>query len=98
MQHNKTSATAAEIVIIYIVQQVRLSYNQIIVLESIFLYAGLIGSLLIAWFIALQVYRTRQRALRGWLPWALLFLLMLGSGLWIMLNPMEMRGTIFFNQ
>ena len=75
-----------------------LSYNQIIVLESIFLYAGLIGSLLIAWFIALQVYRTRQRALRGWLPWALLFLLMLGSGLWIMLNPMEMRGTIFFNQ
>ena len=75
-----------------------LSYNQIILLESIFLYTGLIGSLLVAWLIAVQLYRTRQQALRGWLPWAVLFVVMLGTGLWIMLNPMEMRGTIFFNQ
>ena len=36
MQHNKTSATAAEIVIIYVVQQVRLSYNQIILIITAF--------------------------------------------------------------
>jgi ferredoxin len=75
-----------------------LSFNQIILLESIFLYAGLLGSLLVAWLIAVEQYRTRERALWGWLPWGILFVLMLGTGLWIMMNPMEMRGTIFFEQ
>lgn len=75
-----------------------LDLNHILVLESFFLYAGLLGSLLVAWLIALEVYRTRARALRGWLPWATLCCLLLGAGLWILLNPMEMRGTIFFQQ
>lgn len=75
-----------------------LNLNQILVLESFFLYAGLLGSLLVAWLIALELYRTRARALRGWLPWATLCCLLLGAGLWILLNPMEMRGTIFFQQ
>ncbi|MBA3533390.1 MAG: FesM [Ardenticatenales bacterium] len=73
-----------------------LTLNQILVVESFFLYAGLLGSLLLSWLIAAQVYRTQRRTLLGWLPWATLFLLMLGTGMWIMLNPMEMRGTICF--
>jgi polyferredoxin len=73
-----------------------MTLNQILVVETIFLYAGLLGSLLVAWLIAAEQYHTRARALRGWAPWAVLFLLMLGIGLWIMINPMEMRGTINF--
>ncbi len=73
-----------------------LSLNQIIVLESAFLYAGLLGSLLVSWLIAVELYRTRERAIRGWLPWAALLVLLLGAGIWILLNPMEMRGTTLY--
>ncbi|MDQ4074857.1 MAG: FesM [Chloroflexota bacterium] len=74
-----------------------LSLNQILAVEIFFLYGGLLASLLVAWIIALKVFRSQRRALRGWLPWATLFLLMVGAGVWIMLNPMEMRGTIYFD-
>lgn len=73
-----------------------LNVNQILVVQMGFLYAGLIGSLLVVWLIALQQYRTRQRAFWGWLPWAVLLFLLMGTGFWIFLNPMEMRGTINF--
>ena len=73
-----------------------LNLNQILVIQMGFLYAGLIGSLLVVWLIAVQHYRSRERAFRGWLPWAALCLLLMGIGFWIFLNPMEMRGTINF--
>ncbi len=73
-----------------------LPLNGILVLEIAFLYAGLLGSLVVAWLIAARVYGGRTQALRGWLPWAALFVLMVGAGMWILSNPMEMRGTILF--
>jgi len=73
-----------------------LNVNQILVVQMGFLYAGLIGSLLVVWLIALQQYRTRRRAFWGWLPWAVLLFMLMGTGFWIFLNPMEMRGTINF--
>ncbi|RME74750.1 MAG: FesM [Chloroflexi bacterium] len=64
-------------------------------LQAFFLYLGTFGSLVAAFQLAVSRYRTRQVALRAFLPWAALTLVMLVAALWIMFQPMEMRGTIF---
>jgi polyferredoxin len=68
-------------------------------LESIFLYLGALGSLVVAFQIALHssaAGRRQRNAIYGIvLPWAGAILLLLGFALWIMLQPMEMRGTMF---
>lgn len=64
-------------------------------IQTIFLYAGVLGSLVVAFQIALDHYRHRQTALRAFLPWGVLALLLLAFAIWIMFQPMEMRGTIF---
>ena len=64
-------------------------------IQAIFLYLGLFGSLVVAFQIAVSHYKNRNIALRAFLPWGILSLLMLVAALWIMFQPMEMRGTIF---
>lgn len=64
-------------------------------IQAVFLYAGLFGSLVVAFQLAVHHYQQRQVALRAFLPWATLALLLLGLALWIMFQPMEMRGTVF---
>jgi ferredoxin len=64
-------------------------------IQTIFLYLGLFGSLVVGFQIAVDHYKARQVALRAFLPWAVLALFMLLAAFWIMLQPMEMRGTIF---
>lgn len=64
-------------------------------LQTIFLYMGLLGSLVAGFQIAVYHYRQRGVALRAFIPWGVLSLLMLAAALWIMFQPMEMRGTIF---
>ncbi len=64
-------------------------------IQTIFLYLGLLGSLVVAFRIAVDHYKQRQVALRAFIPWGLLSWLMLAAALWIMFQPMEMRGTIF---
>jgi hypothetical protein len=59
------------------------------------LYLGLFGSLVTGFQIAVDHYRVRDVALRAFIPWGILSILMLGAALWIMFQPMEMRGTIF---
>jgi ferredoxin len=61
-------------------------------LDQGFLALGLLGSILVAFRIAEREYPTR--ALRAFLPWAFLALLLWGSALWLLAQPMEMRGTI----
>jgi Na+/proline symporter len=60
-----------------------------------FLYLGLLGALVATFQIAVYHYKDRQVALRAFLPWGLLLLLMLVAAIWIIFQPMEMRGTIF---
>ena len=60
-------------------------------MEVGFLSLGLLGSWIIAWSIAGQV--TPRRVFRGFVPWALLHLLLFVTALWIMTQPMDMRGT-----
>ncbi len=56
-----------------------------------FLALGWMGSLLVAYRIAEREYPAR--AARTFLPWAGLALLLFGSALWLLAQPMEMRGT-----
>ncbi|MCB9922332.1 MAG: FesM [Planctomycetaceae bacterium] len=60
-------------------------------MEVGFLSLGLLGSWLVAWSIARNVMP--RRTVNGFVPWALLYLLLLTAALWIMTQPMDMRGT-----
>ena len=68
-------------------------------IEAILLYLGAFGSIVAAFQIARgrmpsDKPAARRAILGAALPWILLVLLLLGFGLWIMLQPMEMRGTL----
>jgi polyferredoxin len=64
-------------------------------IQTGFLYLGLLASLVALFQVALHHYPQRAVALRAFLPWGGLALLMLAAAIWIMFQPMEMRGTIF---
>ncbi|TWU06212.1 4Fe-4S binding protein [Stieleria varia] len=64
-------------------------------MEIGFMSLGLIGSWMIAWSIASET-SSRQTAHRTWLrfaPWATLHLTLFVAAVWIMNQPMDMRGT-----
>lgn len=61
-------------------------------LEMGFLGLGLLGSLLVAWRIAGR--EAPARAVAAFLPWAGLCLILWISAVWLMGQPMEMRGTM----
>jgi ferredoxin len=61
-------------------------------LEMGFLGLGLLGSLLVAWRIAGR--EAPARAVAAFLPWAGLCLILWISAIWLMGQPMEMRGTM----
>ena len=60
-------------------------------LEIGFLGLGLLGSLLVSWKIAEREAPDRTPA--AFVPWAGLCLLLGGAALWLLSQPMEMRGT-----
>jgi ferredoxin len=62
-------------------------------IELFFLELGLIVSLVVVFRIALREVGPGTRALRASAPWALLALVLSLSGAWLLLQPMEMRGT-----
>jgi hypothetical protein len=61
-------------------------------LELVFLDLGLLLSLYIGWRIAGQMSSTRQFV--TFLPWGLLMGLLYATGVWIIFQPMEMRGML----
>lgn len=61
-------------------------------LELIFLDLGLLLSLYAGYRIARQL--SPQSPLRALAPWALLIVLLFAAGVWIVLQPMQMRGTM----
>ena len=68
-------------------------------IEAVLLYLGAFGSIVAAFQIArdrtpVDEPAARRAILGAALPWILVVLLLLGFGLWIMLQPMEMRGTL----
>jgi cytochrome c oxidase assembly factor CtaG/ferredoxin len=63
-------------------------------LEIIFLDVGLLLSLYTAHRIALSLSPRRSVALQAFIPWAAVILLLFAAGIWILFQPMQMRGTM----
>lgn len=63
-------------------------------LELIVLEIGLLGSLIALYYIARDTFATARSAVRGFVPWALLAVVLAGAGSWIMTQPMAMRGMM----
>jgi hypothetical protein len=61
--------------------------------ELLALEAGLLGSLWAAHRISRTLYRSRRLARRAAVPWFVLSIVLFGLGVWLMTQPMEMRGT-----
>ena len=61
-------------------------------LELFFLDLGLLLSLFVCWGIAKKL--APGRPFRTFLPWAFLAAALFASGVWIVFQPMEMRGTL----
>ncbi|CAN5705037.1 hypothetical protein BH23CHL2_BH23CHL2_13070 [soil metagenome] len=62
--------------------------------ELVVLQLGLLLTLIAGYWISRDTFG-RARALRGAIPWAALSLLIFAASLWLMSQPMEMRGTFF---
>ena len=62
--------------------------------EILFLDFGLLASLYVAYRIAAAYGDTFLGRMRAVIPWAGLVTLLFAAGVWIVLQPMEMRGTL----
>lgn len=62
-------------------------------LELLFLQVGLLLSLIVGMRIARREEGEQRRAFRAFLPWAILATLLSLAGIWLLTQPMEMRGT-----
>jgi len=60
--------------------------------EIIALDIGLLASLFVVWKLARDVNPAKPLQLAG--PWGCLLLTMFAVGIWILFQPMEMRGTL----
>jgi cytochrome c oxidase assembly factor CtaG len=63
-------------------------------LEILCLDVGLLLSLYVAYRISLAVTEGLAAALKALAPWGLLLVLLFAAGVWIVLQPMQMRGTM----
>jgi cytochrome c oxidase assembly factor CtaG len=62
--------------------------------EIVALGAGLLGSLYLAYQIACSMYAHRSLAVASLAPWGALIVALYVVGIWIVLQPMEMRGVV----
>lgn len=63
-------------------------------LEIIFLDVGLLASLYVGYRLARARHALPAATLWAFLPWALLMLALFAAGIWIIFQPMEMRGAL----
>jgi hypothetical protein len=63
-------------------------------LELLFLDLGLLLSLYTGYRIALAQSPRLSQALWALAPWALLITLLCVAGIWLVFQPMQMRGTL----
>ncbi|MGD9632380.1 MAG: cytochrome c oxidase assembly protein [Pirellulales bacterium] len=62
--------------------------------ELLMLDFGLLGSLYVAWRIAEWNAPAVRQSVKAFMPWAVLITLLFVAGVWIVFEPMEMRGTL----
>lgn len=63
-------------------------------LEIIFLDLGLVASLYVGYRVATSRHALPLRSCKAFAPWAMLMLLLFAVGIWIVFQPMEMRGAM----
>lgn len=63
-------------------------------IEIVALDAGLLGSLLVLWRIARREHGGEMTARWAFAPWAALVVFLFVAGVWLLLQPMDMRGTL----
>jgi hypothetical protein len=63
-------------------------------MELLFLDLGLLLSLYVGYRIALALCASPRAALKTLAPWALLLFVLFAAGVWIVLQPMQMRGML----
>jgi cytochrome c oxidase assembly factor CtaG/polyferredoxin len=63
-------------------------------IQFVLLDGGLLISLYAGWKLAQQMTHAHGRPLRMWVPWSLAVLCLYAFGLWILTQPMEMRGMV----
>ncbi len=61
--------------------------------ELLFLQGGLLVSLVVGYRLAWREERGKRQAVRAFAPWAALATGLALAGIWLLLQPMEMRGT-----
>jgi hypothetical protein len=66
-------------------------------LQLVLLDAGLLLTLYVSWRLARERVRIGKPALQLFLPWGGLALLLYAAGVWVLLQPMQMRGTMMMN-
>lgn len=69
-------------------------WNGLLGVEIVILDFGLLLSLYVAYRIAKEVTPNRTQFVPVWLPWAVLVIGLFAMGVWILLQPMQMRGTL----
>jgi len=72
----------------------RLDANTILVLQTLLLDAGLLLTLYVGWRIARECVPRVRAALRLFAPWACVAIILYVVGIWIFLQPMQMRGMM----
>ena len=63
-------------------------------LEVLFLDVGLLASLYLGYRVALDRLGTPAPAVRAFAPWGALMVLLFALGIWVLFQPMEMRGLL----
>jgi hypothetical protein len=70
-----------------------LTPNVVKLFEIGFITLGLLGSMLVSY--ATAATEEVEHPFRAFIPWAVLSLIIAGAALWLMFQPMEMRGVAF---
>ena len=70
------------------------AFPQLLDFEIIILQAALLGSLYAAWRVAARYGSSTGRSWLLFAPWSLLYLIFFLIAIWIVFQPMDMRGTI----
>jgi cytochrome c oxidase assembly factor CtaG len=72
----------------------RLNADTILVLQTLLLDAGLLLTLYVGWRIARECAPRVRAALGLFVPWACVAIALYAIGIWIFLQPMQMRGMM----
>ncbi len=70
------------------------AFPQLLDFEILFLDLGLLLSLYAGWKVAERYNKSVKRCFLTFLPWAVIYVLFFLAAIWIIFQPMDMRGTM----